>query len=186
MIILCMFIVIISYKRLQYYGIAISTFFIIYTLLTDFLPCLYKNSENEYKRTNNFNCLNIIFIYSIVFIPLFYSSYILLSILMVIACLINFAFSFNIITFKEQQIERFFPLRPYNRLQIFKTEDISELEYIMGGKSDNKLNIYLKSGKIIGIWYSSKSYQIEKDNAYFSWYSNQGIKHNFNKILKEL
>ena len=56
----------------------------------------------------------------------------------------------------------------------------------MGGKSDNKLNIYLKSGKIVGIWYSSKSYQIEKDNAYFSWYSNQGIKHNFNQILKEL
>lgn len=42
----------------------------------------------------------------------------------------------------------------------------------------NSINAYIS--------YSSKSYQIEKNNAYFSWYSNQGIKHNFNQILKEL
>lgn len=170
----------------QYYATAILVGCLIYTVLMQSLPCLYKNSINAYKRNNNFDCLHLTFIYGIVFILPLSHSCIWLCVLVVIAWFINIAFCFNIITFKEQQIERFFPLRPYNRLQIFKTEDISELEYIMGGKSDNKLNIYLKSGKIIGIWYSSKSHQIEKDNAYFSWYSNQGIKHNFNQILKEI
>lgn len=133
----------------------------------------------QFRRANWFSIIHIVFVMYILNLFINSEKIAILYITEVIIGLCLFSACFNIVTFKEKQIERFFPLRIIKRKFIYETSSIIKIRYNLPSTNHNieAMYIYLNTGKKAYIRIDSLKIRFNK--TFFSWYHKQGIELDF-------
>lgn len=133
--------------------------------------------NRQFRRANWFCILHIAFLFYVIniFIP---DKNIYIYIIEFIIGFIILASTFNIITFKENEIIRFFPFRLFKRNYKYQVSDIIKIKYeLPANRNIEALHLYLKSHKKIYIRIDSIG--IKKNKTFLRWYYEKGIELDF-------